>query len=93
MNNYQMPNGNSYIPPIKQLPIGQVDELADSLAAEYHNPDFRRWYCGVIYQFGVPKVEEWRGRAREAREPAKIFSKYVADARHTRFRQPGGVNE
>lgn len=65
----------------EQLPIDAVDKLADELVAEYQNDDFRRWYCGVIYDFGFSKVIEWRKRAAEGSEPAKLFSKYVRDAR------------
>lgn len=72
---------------IKQLPIDAVDKLADELVIEYSNPKFRQWYCGVIYQFGFAQISEWRGRSKEGKEPAKLFSKYVKDARsHTGFR-------
>lgn len=76
-----MPSG---IKPIKQLPIEQVDELADELVRAYGNPVFRVWYCGVIYEFGLAKVHEWKGRAAEGKEPGKLFSKYVQDARRYR---------
>lgn len=77
----QLPNDSSGKKVIKQLPIAAVDKIADELVAEYANPDFRQWYCGVIYQFGFEKVHEWRRRAVEGKEPAKLFSKYVKDAR------------
>jgi hypothetical protein len=86
--NYQLPVGNSGKQPIKQLPIGVVDELADELVGEFNNPSFRQWYCGVIYQYGLQKVAEWRRRAADGNEPAKLFSKYVRDARA--FERPGG---
>ena len=65
----------------KKLPILAVDKVADELVDEYKNIKYRRWYCGVIYEFGFEKVEEWRCRAREGNEPAKLFSKYVKDSR------------
>ena len=65
----------------KKLPIGVVDEIADGLATEYSNQQFRQWYCGVVYQFGPSKVHEWQARAKEGNEPARLFSKYVRDAR------------
>lgn len=77
----QLPIGNSTRKPIKQLPIEAVDTLADELVAEYVNPQFRQWYCGVIYQFGYAQITEWRKRALEGRDPARLFSKYVKDAR------------
>ena len=77
----QLPIDSSSNKPIKQLPIEAVDKLADELVAEYANPKFRQWYCGVIYSFGFAQVNEWRTRAQEGREPARLFSKYVKDAR------------
>lgn len=77
----QLPNDNSGNKPIKQLSIEAVDKLADELVAEYDNLGFRQWYCALIYQFGFAKVNEWRKRAAEGNEPAKLFSKYVKDAR------------
>jgi hypothetical protein len=65
----------------RNLSIDAVDELADELALDYRNPQFRQWYCGVIYEFGFAKVLEWRVRAKEGDTPAKLFSKYVKDAR------------
>lgn len=65
----------------KKLPIGVVDEIADRLVTEYGNRQFRRWYCGVVYQFGPNKVYEWQARAKEGKDPARLFSKYVKDAR------------
>lgn len=81
LNKYQLPIDSSSSKPIKQLPIDAVDELADELVSEYSNPKFRPWYCGVIYQFGFAQINEWQNRAREGKEPARLFSKYVKDAR------------
>jgi hypothetical protein len=81
-NTHQDPIDSSYRTPIKhQLPISAVDELTNELINEYNNERFKRWYCGVIYEFGVSQVLEWRGRAHEGKEPSKLFSKYVIDAR------------
>lgn len=74
--------------PKYQLPIEVVDTLANELAVQYQNEPYRKWYCGVIYEFGIDKVEEWRRRASEGNDPAKLFSKYVKDWRsykHIRF--------
>lgn len=62
-------------------PIAAVDRIADSLVAEFHNPDYRRWYCGAIYEFGPSQILEWQHRAREGKEPAKLFAYYVKQAR------------
>jgi len=77
----QLPIDNSGKTITKQLPIDAVDKVADELVSEYSNSGFRQWYCGVIYEFGFDKVHEWKRRASEGREPAKLFSKYVKDAR------------
>jgi hypothetical protein len=82
--NNQLPHGNSTSSDRKQLPIEVVDELACELAREYRNDVFLKWYCGIIYQFGLATVHEWRTRAAEGNEPAKLFSKYVRDARMPR---------
>lgn len=88
----QHPLGNSDKPSTKhELPIAAVDKLAEELVVEYANSDFRRWYCGVIYDFGISQVLEWRRRASEGDEPAKLFSKYVRDARM--YRQRGENDE
>ncbi len=63
------------------MPIEVVDELANELALEYDNEGYRRWYCGIIYEFGLATIHEWRIRAAEGNQPAKLFSKYVKDAR------------
>jgi len=67
--------------PVKQLPIDTVDQYANSLVEEYDNTLWRKWYCGVIYEFGPSRVEEWRVRAKDGKEPAKLFSLYVSQAR------------
>lgn len=69
-----------------KLAVVHVDRLADELVNEYNNPNFRRWYCGVIYEFGTSTVIEWRSRARTGRVPARLFSKYVSEARTFRKR-------
>lgn len=77
----QMPNGVTYLDTNKILPIEVVDKLADELVYEYSNNTYRSWYCGIIYEFGASQVNEWRRRATEGHTPAKLFSKYVKDAR------------
>ena len=76
-----LPIDNSSQTSIKQPSIGAVDKLADELVAEYDNQKFRQWYCGVIYEFGIAQVLEWRKRSGDGKEPAKLFSKYVKDTR------------
>lgn len=85
LNNH-LPNDGYSKGPIKPLSIEAVDKLADELVVEYNNPNFRKWYCGVINDFGYSQVNEWRRRAGEGREPAKLFSTYVKQTRtyHTR---------
>lgn len=79
--NTQLRNGSSVDFVNKKLAINVVDKIADELSSEYNNLRFRNWYCGVIYQFGPSKVHEWQVRAKEGDTPAKLFSKYVKDAR------------
>lgn len=65
----------------RRLSIDAVDKLADEIVFEYNNSGFRKWYCGVINDFGFSKVNEWRIRSREGKEPSRLFSKFVKDAR------------
>jgi len=77
--------------PVKQIPIDVVDDLADELVAEYSNPDYRRWYCSAIYDFGLEQVNKWRQRAATtADSPAKLFTYYVNQARKNRPTPDGG---
>jgi hypothetical protein len=76
----QLPDDSSGKEPIKQPPIEQVDELADKLVLAYKNPDYRRWYCGVINKFGVSKVLEWHRRSLEGKLPGRLFTVYVIQA-------------
>lgn len=61
-----------------------VDILADELVEEYSNPNYRRWYCQAIYNYGIPQVLEWRKRATEGDVPARLFSKFVKEANDRR---------
>jgi len=77
-----LPLANRSSSPLKQkIPVAVVDKIADELAADYDNLEFRPWYCGVIYEFGPDKVHEWHRRANEGKEPAKLFTHYVQNAR------------
>lgn len=90
LDKYQVPIGNSSNTNKEELPIDAVDQMADILIKEYDNSLYRRWYCGVIYDYGFAQVEEWRNRASEGREPAKLFSKYVKEARTYKSRRDSG---
>lgn len=72
--------------PVKQLPIEVVDKLANELVLEYDNPTYRAWYCGVVYEFGVEQVKEWRALAANgrSRSPGHVFSSYVSQARRAK---------
>lgn len=77
----QLPNDSSSDNVPNRLSINAVDALADELVKEYSNPVFRKWYCGVVNDFGYAQVNEWRNRSRSGKYPAKLFSKYVKDSR------------
>lgn len=61
----------------------QVEELANKLSADFGNPKYFRWYCSVIYEFGIPYVEQLQARVSDAKYPGKLFSKIVHDRRKT----------
>lgn len=82
LNNKQLPIKGTNKIIRKKLPIEAVDQFANELVVTYSNPKYRKWYCGVIYDFGFEQVHEWMSRAKEGKEPAKLFSKYVIDARN-----------
>jgi len=79
--NPQLRNVDSAKVAKRRLPIDAVDKLADEIVSEYNNSDFRKWYCGVINDFGFSKVNEWQARSREGKEPSRLFSRFVKDAR------------
>jgi len=60
--------------------IEEVDNLADELANEYNNPDFRTWYCLLINQFGADEVRRWQALVRTGNYPARLFSYYAKQA-------------
>ena len=60
--------------------IAQVDDIANELVKEYNNPDYRKWYCGVIKKFGVARVNEWQDRAKSGKYPGRLFTSYVNEA-------------
>ncbi len=64
----------------QRLPVEFVDDLADELIAEYANPEFRAWYCKIIYTFGPVQIREWQGRAKDASNPGKLFSTLASQA-------------
>ena len=59
----------------ERLTVQSVDQLADELANEYGNPLYRKWYCKLIYGLGPLRIDELRGRAKDANNPGKLFSK------------------
>ena len=71
-----MPNDENQKPTTEE-----VELMARLLAIEFENPRFFKWYCGVVHQFGPVQVEEWRLKAGEGKEPGKLFSKLVSEAR------------
>lgn len=60
----------------------QVEELANKLCSDFGNPKYFRWYCSVIYEFGIPYVEQLQARVSDAQYPGKLFSKLVLDRRN-----------
>jgi hypothetical protein len=66
--------------------ITAVDKLADTLVDAYDNSQYRTWYCRIIYELGVKKVEELHERAKAGREPKKLFSALVREARQIEAR-------
>lgn len=72
--------------------IKEADRIAAELVNEYRNPDFRKWYCKLVYELGPHRIEELRGRVRDAKDPAKLFSKLASEelrAKQTRERLHG----
>lgn len=59
---------------LNQLSIALVDGEVARLMEKYRNPEFKKWYCKIVYTLGIPKVSELERRASEGKEPAKLFS-------------------
>ncbi len=71
------------------LPMAEVDRLADDLVDKFNNPDYRAWYCQKIYKFGLDLIEVWRDKAMETGCPGKYFSKYVSEKERQVFGEDG----
>ena len=57
---------------------------AYDLAYAFDNLKFHRWYCGVIYEFGIDVVEAWREKALAGETPGRLFSALVKAERSLR---------
>jgi len=68
----------------REVSIAQVDVKADELVAAYANPNFKSWYCMVIYELGVERTEAIQERASRGRFPARLFSKLAKEAIKTK---------
>ena len=58
-----------------------VEAMANRLCGEYGNAQYFKWYCGAIYEFGIPQIEALEARVSDAENPGKLFSKIVKDWR------------
>ena len=52
----------------------EVDAVADELVVIYSNPDYRGWYCKVVYELGSSKTQELVKRASTGKQPERLFS-------------------
>ncbi len=71
-NNWQLGSG---------MLASAVDQLAQEIADEFKNEDFKPWYCGAVYDLGVSRIHELRKKVEGAKNPAKLFSFYVNQER------------
>lgn len=69
----------------KDLPASVVDGKADELVIEFQNPQFRKWYCRIIYAIGLDKVEEIRAKCKDGDEPGRLFSHYANQEKQALF--------
>ena len=62
----------------------EVDALADEVVAAYNTPSHRRWYCQLCYKLGTQGVRVLMDRAKEGRQPGRLFSTLAkkAEAQH-----------
>lgn len=76
-----MVNENNSISQIanRKPAISEVDALADELIKQFNNPDYRPWYCRVIYELGITEVYELMNRVRDAKNPGTLFSKIASE--------------
>lgn len=61
----------------RHTPVAVVDQLATELVQQFENDEYYKWYCASIYDLGVDRIQEIRGRISDARNPARLFSHYV----------------
>lgn len=61
--------------------LEEVDTLAEELATEYNNHNFLKWYCSLIYDFGIDRVKRWQAKSKSADSPGLVFASYVKQAK------------
>jgi hypothetical protein len=69
----------------KDLPASAVDSKADELVLEFQNPQFRKWYCQIIYALGLDKIDEIRAKVQDGDEPGRLFSHYANQEKNVLF--------
>jgi hypothetical protein len=73
-NNLLKPIAKSQLSPYKaDAVIAQYDFLID--------PKYIKWFYKQLYRLGVPRFIELAGRAAEGRDPKRLFSKLLKEAR------------
>jgi hypothetical protein len=51
-----------------------VDLLAEQISDSFGTDKYRKWYCKLIYEFGVDQIHEWLDKASYYRNPEKVFA-------------------
>lgn len=69
-----------------QLSIDEVSKFGKEIAVELNNPGYKDWYCGIIYDFGITQVNEWKRIALSKNTPGRYFSTLVREARKQKNR-------
>lgn len=73
--------------------LSVVDQLAEDLASEHENTGWEKWYCGIIYEFGVEVVSNWRERVLTSDSPGRLFSYIVKQARSEKSKESDCTNK
>lgn len=70
---------------IKKHSINDVEQFAhEQLCTRFSNEQFHKWYCGVVHEFGIPRVRELVGRVEDAKYPGRLFTRLVQEERKRR---------
>ena len=62
---------------VRKCTMKEVDSLAAELCVQFSNHKYFRWYCSIIWKLGIDRIQELRGRVKDAKLPSRLFTMYA----------------